>query len=79
MMLHCGVCLSIYEMPIDPIKMIGQPDLEGIYIVLGGVAIEGTDINICLECAIKALCGKKPFKRKGKNIYFYPSWQVTRR
>ena len=43
--------------------MIGQPDLEGITIKLGGRDILGTDINICPECAIAALAGRKGFKR----------------
>lgn len=68
MNLHCGVCQSVYEMATCPRKMIGQPDLEGIYISLGGTEIEGTDINICADCAIKALLSRKPFKRTGNIV-----------
>lgn len=65
MMLHCGNCQQVYQ---PESGMLGHPDLEGIYLNIGGKRIEGTDINICKECAIKALAGQRPFTRKGVDI-----------
>ena len=65
MILHCGKCRKHYEMED---RMIGQPDLEGIYFQIGGKNIEGTDINICSECAIHALSGTHGFKRYGDKV-----------
>jgi len=65
MKLLCGHCQSEYEKQDG---MIGQPDLEGIFIRLGGRDIPGTDINICPECAIYALAGTHGFKRNGNTV-----------
>lgn len=64
MYLHCGNCQKTYEMHEG---MIGQPDLEGIFIRILGKNIQGTDINICPKCAIYALSGTHGFKRKGNS------------
>ena len=66
MILLCGKCQNRYEMQG---KMIGQPDLEGIFIQMSNRNIEGTDLNICPECAVHALAGTHGFRRKGNIIW----------
>lgn len=61
----CGCCQKQYA---NEPGMIGQPDLEGIYIEICGKKILGTEINICYDCAIKALSSTGGFKRSGNMI-----------
>ncbi len=65
MNLLCGKCQNPYEMQG---KLIGQPDLEGVFIRILDKDIPGTDINICPECAIHALSGTHGFKRTGNTV-----------
>lgn len=69
MTLFCGKCQNKYEMRE---KMVGQPDLEGIFIHISGRDIAGTDINICPKCAIHALSSTHGFKRKGDIVSISP-------
>ena len=65
MILFCGHCQKKYEIQD---RIVGQPDLEGISIRMGGRDIPGIDINICPECAIYALAGIRGFKRNGNIV-----------
>jgi len=49
-------------------KMLGQPDLEGVFICILAARIPGVDINICQECAIHALSGTHGFERNGNVV-----------
>lgn len=48
-----------------PVGEVGAADAEGLFFSIGGQSIRGEDLNICPECALLALSGKKPFRRKG--------------
>ena len=74
MILLCGKCQRKYEMVG---KMIGQPDLEGIFIRILDRDIPGADINICPECAIHALSGTSGFKRKGDIVLLTSQSNLT--
>lgn len=45
-----------------------QADLEGLVFLIGGRSIAGETMNLCDACALKALTGRKPFKRKGLEV-----------
>jgi len=63
---HCGACQQIYT---PEGGVVGQTDLEGIMIRIDGRDIPGENLNICKNCAMKALLGTKPFRRR-KNVVF---------
>lgn len=67
--LICGGCRDWYA---PPQGQTGCADAEGLQFKIGGRQIAGEDLNICPACALLALTGKKPFRRKGLVVSIRP-------
>lgn len=48
-----------------PAGRVGAADAEGLVFKIGGHEIAGEDLNICPDCTLLALLGRKPFRRAG--------------
>lgn len=62
----CGGCRQWYS-PEDHTRP-GGADLEGIVFAIGGRELAGDQLNICPACGVKALAGRKPFRRRGTRV-----------